>query len=81
MTKKFNLFRKHYNNLKSDTYKSNTSFKYNSFEEDVSYDDYNDSLYLDHDINYDSYYDELYFCNKNNSVDYFYDFDDYDYIE
>ena len=77
MTKKFNLFRKHYNNLKSDTYKSNTSFKYNSFEEDVSYDDYNDSLYL----TYDSYYDDLFFCNKNNSVDYFYDFDDYDYIE
>lgn len=65
MTKKFNLFRKHYNNLKSDTYKSNTSFKYNSFEEDVSYDDY----------------DDLSFCNKNNLVDYFYDFDDYDYIE
>ena len=58
MTKKFNLFRKHYNNLKSDTYKSNTSFKYNSFEEGVSYDD---SLYLDKDINYYSYYDDFIF--------------------
>ena len=75
MTMKFNLFRKHYNsNLKHNTFKSSSNFKDAIIEEYISYDD---NLYLDQDIDYD----DLSFDNKKNSIDYFYDFDDYDYIE
>ena len=80
MTMKFNLFGKHYNNssnLKPNSFKRNIAFKNDFHEEDLCYDD---NLYLDQDIDYDNYYDDLSFDNKKNSVDYFYDFDDYDYI-
>lgn len=76
MIKKFNLFRKHYSK------ENNTSiFKGNILSDrNLIYDDDDDTLFLDQDIYYDNDFYDLPLDNKN-QIDFFYDMDDYDYIE
>ncbi|SCI40450.1 MULTISPECIES: hypothetical protein [unclassified Romboutsia] len=76
MIKKFSLFRKRYNK------KNSTSiFKGNILsDENLSYDDYDDTLFLDQDIYYDNDFYDFPLDNKS-QIDFYYDMDDYDYIE
>lgn len=80
MTKKLNLFRKHYNlekdNFVAKVLRNSIFYNDSSINDDLNYDEYDDSIILDEDINYDNY-DDISFNNKKNSFEYFYDLDDY----